>query len=48
MIMAYHRARGESQRIRFVSREPAYHGVQYGAVFPVGKMVVKSRNLSPW
>ena len=32
MVMAYHRARGESQRLRFVSRERAYHGVNMGGV----------------
>ena len=30
--MAYHRARGEGHRIRFVSRERAYHGVNIGGV----------------
>ncbi|MFP4539205.1 MAG: aminotransferase class III-fold pyridoxal phosphate-dependent enzyme [Dichotomicrobium sp.] len=32
IAMAYHRARGESQRLRFVSRERAYHGVNIGGV----------------
>jgi beta-alanine--pyruvate transaminase len=32
MAMAYHRARGEGQRLRFVSRERAYHGVNIGGV----------------
>jgi beta-alanine--pyruvate transaminase len=30
IAMAYHRARGEAQRVRFVSRERAYHGVNMG------------------
>ncbi len=30
MVMAYHRANGEAQRTRFVSRERAYHGVNIG------------------
>lgn len=30
IAMAYHRARGEGQRQRFVSRERAYHGVNIG------------------
>ena len=30
MVMAYHRARGEGQRTRMVSRERAYHGVNIG------------------
>ena len=32
MAMAYHRARGEGQRTRFVSRERGYHGVNIGGV----------------
>ena len=32
IAMAYHRARGEGQRLRFVSRERAYHGVNIGGV----------------
>jgi len=32
MVMAYHRARGDSQRLRFVSRERAYHGVNMGGM----------------
>jgi len=38
ICMAYHRARGEGQRIRFVSRERAYHGVNIGGV-SLGGMV---------
>jgi beta-alanine--pyruvate transaminase len=30
IAMAYHRARGEGHRLRFVSRERAYHGVNMG------------------
>jgi beta-alanine--pyruvate transaminase len=30
IAMAYHRARGEGQRLRYVSRERAYHGVNIG------------------
>ena len=36
MVMAYHRARGEGQRLRFVSRERAYHGVNIGGVSLAG------------
>jgi len=36
MAMAYHRARGEGQRTRFVSRERAYHGVNIGGVSLAG------------
>ena len=32
ICMAYHRAKGEGQRTRFVSRERAYHGVNIGGV----------------
>ena len=32
MVLAYHRARGESQRTRFISREKAYHGVGFGGM----------------
>ena len=41
MAMAYHRAKGEGQRIRFVSRERAYHGVNIGGVSLSG--MVKNR-----
>ncbi len=41
MVMAYHRARGEGQRTRFVSRERAYHGVNIGGVSLSG--MVKNR-----
>ena len=41
MVMAYHRARGQSQRLRFVSRERAYHGVNIGGVSLSG--MVKNR-----
>jgi beta-alanine--pyruvate transaminase len=30
ITMAYHRARGEGERLRFVSRDRAYHGVNIG------------------
>ncbi len=39
--MAYHRARGEGQRTRFVSRERAYHGVNVGGTSLSG--MVKNR-----
>jgi len=41
MCMAYHRARGEGQRTRFVSRDRAYHGVNIGGVSLSG--MVKNR-----
>ena len=45
VAMAYHRARGESQRIRFVSRERAYHGVNIGGVSLAG--MVRNRETFP-
>lgn len=45
MVMAYHRARGDSQRIRFVSRERAYHGVNIGGISLSG--MVKNRESFP-
>ena len=41
ICMAYHRARGDGQRTRFVSRERAYHGVNIGGVSLSG--MVKNR-----
>ena len=41
IAMAYHRARGEGHRTRFVSRERAYHGVNIGGVSLAG--MVKNR-----
>ena len=45
MAMAYHRARGESQRLRFVSRERAYHGVNMGGISLAG--MVRNRETFP-
>ncbi len=41
MALAYHRARGEGQRTMFVSRERAYHGVNFGGVALSG--MIKNR-----
>ncbi len=41
IILAYHRARGQAQRNRLVSRERAYHGVNMGGVSLAG--MVKNR-----
>ncbi len=38
IAVAYHRARGDSQRFRFVGRERGYHGMNIGAT-SVGGMV---------
>ena len=45
IAMAYHRARGEEGRLRFVSRERAYHGVNIGGVSLSG--IVKNREAFP-
>ena len=45
MVMAYHRANGDAQRVRFVSRERAYHGVNMGGVSLSG--MVKNRETFP-
>ncbi|MEW5424965.1 aminotransferase class III-fold pyridoxal phosphate-dependent enzyme [Amorphus sp. 3PC139-8] len=45
IAMAYHRARGESQRLRFVSRERAYHGVNMGGTSLAG--IVRNREGFP-
>ncbi|MBC6441103.1 MAG: aspartate aminotransferase family protein [Rhodospirillales bacterium] len=45
IAMAYHRANGQSQRLRFVSRERAYHGVNMGGVSLSG--MVKNRETFP-
>ena len=45
MAMAYHRARGQSPRLRFVSRERAYHGVNMGGVSLSG--MVRNRETFP-
>lgn len=41
--LAYHRARGEGSRTRFVGRERAYHGVNFGGLSVSG--MVKNRSL---
>ena len=45
IVMAYHRANGQSQRLRFVSRERAYHGVNMGGVSLSG--MVRNRETFP-
>ncbi len=45
IVMAYHHARGEAQRLRFVSRERAYHGVNIGGLSLSG--MVKNRETFP-
>ena len=45
IAMAYHGARGDYQRLRYVSRERAYHGVNIGGVSLSG--MVKNRDTFP-
>ena len=45
IAMAYHGARGDHRRLRFVSRERAYHGVNIGGVSLSG--MVKNRDSFP-
>lgn len=45
IAMAYHMARGEAQRTRFVSRERSYHGVNMGGVSLAG--IVKNQHAFP-
>ncbi len=45
MVMAYHGARGDHKRHRFVSRERAYHGVNIGGVSLSG--LVRNRESFP-
>jgi len=42
IALAYHRARGEGQRTRFIGRERGYHGVGFGGM-AVGGMVANRR-----
>ena len=46
MALAYHRARGQGSRTTFVSRERAYHGVNFGGVALSG-MVNNRRTFGP-
>ncbi|MBN8280996.1 MAG: aspartate aminotransferase family protein [Gammaproteobacteria bacterium] len=42
IALAYHRARGEGQRCRFIGRERGYHGVGFGGI-SVGGMVANRK-----
>ena len=42
MALAYHRARGEGQRVRLIGREKGYHGVGFGGI-SVGGLVNNRR-----
>jgi beta-alanine--pyruvate transaminase len=45
MALAYHRARGEGQRTRFIGRERGYHGVGFGGI-SVGGIVPNRKAFS--
>jgi beta-alanine--pyruvate transaminase len=45
MAIAYHRARGEGQRVRLVGRERGYHGVGFGGISVGG--LVNNRRVYP-
>ncbi len=46
IALAYHRARGEGQRTRFIGRERGYHGVNFGGM-SVGGMANNRRVFGP-
>ena len=46
IALAYHRARGEGQRIRFVGRERGYHGVNFGGM-SVGGIPANKKAFGP-
>ena len=45
IAVAYHRAKGDAQRFRFVGRERGYHGMNIGCV-SVGGMAVSYTHLT--
>ncbi|WP_448188327.1 aminotransferase class III-fold pyridoxal phosphate-dependent enzyme [Azospirillum sp. sgz301742] len=46
IALAYHRARGEGQRFRFIGRERGYHGVGFGGI-SVGGIVANRKAYAP-
>ncbi len=46
IALAYHRARGEGQRTRFIGRERGYHGVGFGGM-SVGGIASNRRSFGP-
>ena len=46
LALAYHRARGEGQRMRFIGRERGYHGVGFGGI-SVGGIVGNRKMFGP-
>ncbi len=47
IVLAYHRARGEGQRTRFIGEERAYHGVGFGGI-SVGGIGGNRRQFGAW
>ena len=45
IALAYHRARGEGQRVKFIGRERGYHGVGFGGI-SVGGIVANRKAFS--
>ncbi|MGF6938339.1 adenosylmethionine-8-amino-7-oxononanoate aminotransferase [Paraburkholderia sp. UCT70] len=45
MALAFHRARGEGQRTRFIGRERGYHGVGFGGI-SVGGILANRKTFS--
>ncbi len=46
-VLAYHSARGEGQRTRFIGRERGYHGVGFGGV-SVGGIAKNRKSFGAW
>ncbi|MEM7465475.1 MAG: aspartate aminotransferase family protein [Pseudomonadota bacterium] len=46
MAVAYHRIRGEGERVRFIGREKGYHGVGFGGI-SVGGIVPNRKMFAP-
>ena len=46
IALAYHRARGDGQRTRFISRERTYHGVNFGGLSLAGRCETETFNLT--
>lgn len=42
IALQYHRARGEGNKVRFIGRERAYHGVGFGGMFPFVVLTIQN------
>ncbi|RYG61478.1 aminotransferase class III-fold pyridoxal phosphate-dependent enzyme, partial [archaeon] len=45
IALAYHRAKGQGERVRFIGRERAYHGVGFGGI-SIGGIMPNRKNFS--